>query len=200
MSKTKKWVLGFIGAVATHAVAAQAGNVLPLAESQASEVLTCAVSLATAQANLAARGYEVVSAAGDAGGDAFATQFKVSERDSTRRLLGSVAIERARRYDVKASGNSMVRFAPRYKETEFATGVLGHRADTVKEYAVPLTTATLETLKDMRREVCDAVTPAVAPGSNINSAAGPANLDLLQYLLDRCRAADERACLLLKAR
>lgn len=171
------------------ATAAAANDALPLGAGQAAELLGCRVPLATARDNLKNRGYVVEAT----GAEAFATQYKMSERDSVRRLLGTLAVERARRYEVSAAGAEAVRFVPRVRETTFASGVLGNRNDTVREYDLPLTTAMAETLKDMQREVCDAV------GQPSWSGGTAVNLDLQQYLQDRCKAADERACHLLQA-
>lgn len=180
------------GAVAAGAASgAPADDPGPLGAEQTRELLGCGVTLAAARDNLTARGYVVDAAAATT----FSTRYKMSERDSTRRLLGTLAVERARGYEVTAAANDTIRFVPRYRETEFAAGVLGKRNDTVKQYDVPLTTAMLETLKDMRREVCDPLgRPSAAAG------AAPVNLDLQQYLQERCQAADDRACRLLQAR
>lgn len=173
----------------TATTAAAANDAQPLGAGQAAELLGCRVALATARDNLKNRGY-VVEAAGAEG---FATQYKMNERDSVRRLLGTLAVERARRYEVSASGAEAVRFVPRVRETTFASGVLGNRNDAVREYEVPLTTAMADTLKDMQREVCE---PLGQPSWTGGTAV---NLDLQQYLQDRCKAADERACRLLQA-
>ena len=174
----------------TAATAAAANDAQPLGAGQAAELLGCRVPLATARDNLKNRGYVVEAT----GAEVFATQYKMNEKDSERRLLGSLAVERARRYEVNAAGAEAVRFVPRLRETTFASGALGKRNDTVREYEVPLTTAMAETLKDMRREVCEPL------GQPSWSGGGTAvNLDLQQYLQDRCKAADERACRLLQA-
>lgn len=179
----------FAAAAPAPGVAADAGT--PLGAGEAAGLLGCPVPLATARDYLRARGYVIE---GD-GAEGFATRYKMSERDSERRLLGSLAVERARRYEVSAAGADAVRFVPRYRETVFATGVLGNRNDTVREFDVPLTTAMREALKDMQREVCSPLAAAPVPGE-----ATPASIDLHQYLQEQCRAGDERACGLLRAR
>lgn len=175
------------------AFGAAPGDPAPLDAAQASALLRCEVPLAAVRDNLTGRGY-AVEATRDGG---LSTPFKMSERDSTRRLLGGLAVERARRYVVKPDGSDAVRFVPRYRETVFATGVLGNRTDKVSEYDVPLSVGMLETLRDMQREVC-------APLGQPPRAAGPdapaPEDDIQIYLRDRCQAADERACRLMKVR
>jgi predicted TIM-barrel enzyme len=127
----------------------------------------------------------VASSAADG---AFVTAYKMSEKDSERRLLGSLSVERARQYSVTVATGG-IRFVPRHRETVFATGVLGRRNDEVREYNVPLTEATLDTLKDMRHEVCAGTAPEAK-----------SNPETEQYIIDRCKAGDDRACKLLRLR
>lgn len=172
------------------ASSAPAEPVVALATDAAEALLRCAIPLATARDNLKARGYQIDSES--AGG--FSTQFKTSERDSTRRLLGSFDTERARQYQVVAGDQSGIRFTPRYRETEYASGALANKRDVTREFAVPLTVAMAETLKDMQREVCGQLGQGLAPGQE------RLNLDLDQYLRDRCASGDERACQHLRAK
>lgn len=190
MFYTKKFAAIVVLSVALSAPAASANEPVTPGAEEARGLLGCSVSLDVARDNLLARGYAIE--VGDA--SSVSTAYRMSERDSTRRLLGGLAVERARGYRVSASGADSVQFVPRYRETVFATGVLGNRNDTVREFDVPLTTAMLETLKDMRREVCEPVArPSVAEGVVVNN-------DIDQYLRDRCKADDDRACRLLRAR
>lgn len=177
-------------AAAGPASGAPAEPAVALATDAAEALLGCAIPLATARENLKARGYLIDGET--AGG--FSTQFKTSEHDSTRRLLGSFATERARQYQVVAGDQSGIRFTPRYRETEYASGALGNQRDVTREFAVPLTAAMAETLKDMQREVCSPLGQGFAPGQE------RLNLDLDQYLRERCEAKDERACQHLRAK
>lgn len=174
-------------AVSAHAAPAAAANE-PLPAAQAAELLGCAIPLAAARENLEARGYKIEPGASAVG---FATQYLLSEKDSERRLLGSLAVERLRRYRVDAADGG-IRFAPQHRETVFASGVLGHRDDRVREYDVAPTEAMLDTLRDMRREVC-------AGGAAAPIEARP-NPEIEQYILDRCKSGDDRACKLLRLR
>lgn len=184
-------VLSVALSVALSAQGAPANDPAPLSAEQASGLLGCPIPLAVARDNLLARGYAIEAA----GTDGFATRYKMSERDSERRLLGSLAVERARRYQVSAAGPDAVRFVPTYRETMFASGVLGNRGDTVREFDVPLTAEMRDALKDMQREVCAPIAAAPVPGE-----ATPASIDMHQYLQDQCRSGDERACRLLQLR
>jgi hypothetical protein len=148
-------------------------------------LLECQVPFAAARENLEALGYTIQS--GAAAGE-FVTQYKTSELDSERRLLGSLAVERARQYRVMVSGTG-IRFAPRHRETVFAAGVLGRRNDETREYELPLTEATRKTLADMRREVCANAAPEKRRDQDVE-----------RYIVDRCKAGDEQACSLLKLR
>ena len=148
-------------------------------------MLECAVPLAAAKENLEALGYTILPSA--AAGE-FVTQYKTSEADSERRLLGSLAVERARQYRVTAAGDG-IRFAPRHRETVFAAGVLGRRNDETREYELPVIETMRKTLADMRREVCANAAPEKRRDQNVE-----------RYIVDRCRAGDERACALLKLR
>jgi len=192
MSTIYRILVALVGALVAvgHVAGAPASEPTPLGAEDAAALLSCRVSLATARDQLTTRGYAVDGA----GTTAFSTQYKMSERDSSRRLLGGLAVERARRYQVSAVGSDALRFVPRYRETVFATGVLGNRNDTVREYDVPLTTAMVETLKDMRREVCDPIGQQPSAGDSL------LKLDVQQYLQDRCKEADARACRLLQVR
>jgi hypothetical protein len=156
----------------------------------AAALFDCPVPLAGARENLEARGYVV---APGATADAFTTAYRMSEKDSERRLLGSLAVERARQYRVTAVAGG-IRFQARHRETVFATGVLGRRNDEVREYDLTPGEATQETLKDMRREVCTA-----APGQAPAEAARP-DPAIEQYVIERCKDGDERACKLLRLR
>lgn len=193
----KKWlalpVALLAAGTAGAAIGAASEDAAPLGAAQVSELLACQVSLAAVRDNLTGRGYAIESSS-DAG---LSTQYKMNERDSTRRLLGGLAVERARRYVVTSVGSDAVRFVPRYRETVFATGVLGNRNDKVTEFDVPLTVGNFETLRDMQREVCAPLgQPPRAAGPN----AAPPDDDLQVYLRDRCQLADERACRLMKVR
>lgn len=148
-------------------------------------LLECPVPLAAARENLEALGYTVQPGAA---ADEFVTQFKFSEPDSERRLLGSLAVERARQYRVTVSGAG-IRFAPRHRETVFAAGVLGRRNDETREYELPVTEATRKTLVEMRREVCANAVPERRRDQDVE-----------RYIVDRCKAGDEQACSLLKLR
>lgn len=188
----RKFLLALFSVVAAAGPAsgAPAEPAVALAADAADALLGCAIPLATARENLLARGYRID---GDSAGG-FSTQFKTSERDSTRRLLGSLDTERARQYQVVAGAQSGIRFTPRYRETEYASGALGKNRDQTREFAVPLTVAMAETLKDMQREVCSPLGQGFAPGEE------KLNLDLNQYLRDRCAAGDQRACQHLRAK
>jgi hypothetical protein len=157
---------------------------------QASALLECRLPLAAARENLEVKGYAI--AKGDTERE-FTTQYKPNDKDSERRLFGSVAIERARLYRVTATDGGL-RFSPRHRETVFATGVLNDRKDRVREYDIPLTEAMLDTLKDMRREVC-----AMAPGQTPAVETKPSP-EIEQYILERCKSGDENACKLLRLR
>lgn len=193
MHQLNRLVLALALAHVGAAFGAAPDEAAPLGAAQASALLGCPGSLDAVRDNLTGRGY-AVEATADGG---LSTQYKMNERDSTRRLLGSLAVERARRYVVTPAGSDGVRFVPRVRETEFATGVLGKRNDTIREFDVPLTVGMLETLRDMQREVC-------APLGQPPRAAGPGvpapEDDIQVYLRDRCQAADQRACQLMKVR
>lgn len=140
----------------------------------------CPSSVDDARKNLSARGYKT-DGGGDAGG--FATAFRVSDRDSERRLLGSLAIERARAYRVEPTDKG-IRIVARQREIVLAPEVLGRQRNEVRERVVLDDASTRDLLNDMRAEVCEALpTPS---GSRDN--------EILLYLDDRCRAGDERAC------
>ena len=153
-----------------------------------SAFLTCSVPLRVARENLAAIGYVLR----DKDSNRFSTEFKTSERDSERRLLGSFAIERARQYEVSAQGDSAIRFTPRYRETVFASGAPGSRRDTTREYAVPLSGEISATLKDMQNEVCQS-----ADQKPPSAAESKRHSDIDRYLQDRCKLGDAVACNLL---
>lgn len=176
-------------ALAGAALGAPADSPAPLPAEQAAAQLGCSIPLAVARDNLVARGY-VIEQSGDGG---FSTRFRTSERDSTRRLFGSLAVERARQYEVSAV-DAGIRFVPRYRDTTYATGALGNNRDLTREYAVPLDVAQADTLKDMQNEVCGPL--AVKPASG---EAAP-DSDVQRYLQDSCKAGDARACKLLPAR
>lgn len=179
----------FIAVAAPTWGAATEPAAAPPAEA-AEKLLSCAIPLATARDNLIGRGYVIENET--AGG--FSTQYKMNERDSVRRLLGSLATERARQYQVVAGAPSGIRFTARYREIEYASGALGNNRDVTREYAVPLSAAMAETLKDMQREVCSPLGQGLAPGQEKLS------IDLDQYLRERCAAKDERACQHLRAK
>lgn len=182
--------LSCFAAVAGPASGAPAEPAVALAAEAADALLGCAIPLATARENLRARGYRI---AGESAGG-FTTEYKISESDSTRRLLGSLATEKARQYQVVPGAQSGIRFTPRYREIEYASGALGNNRDQMREFPVPLTVAMAETLKDMQREVCSPLGQGLAPGQE------RLNIDLDQYLRERCAAKDERACQHLKAK
>lgn len=168
---------------------APAAGPAPLPAEQAAALLGCGIPLAVAHDNLVARGY-VIEQSGDG---RFSTRFRMSERDSTRRLFGSLAVERARQYEV-AAVDAGIRFVPRYRETVYATGALGNNRDQTREYAVALDVAQADTLKDMQNEVCGPLAVKPAGGD-----AAP-DSDVQRYLQDSCKAGDARACKLLPAR
>ena len=118
-------------------------------------LLECPVPLAVAKENLETLGYTIQPGAA---ASEFVTQYKISEADSERRLLGSLAVERARQYRVTAA-SAGIQFAPRHRETVFAAGVLGRRNDETREYELPVTEPMRKTLADMRREVCGNAAP-----------------------------------------
>lgn len=151
-------------------------------------LLTCPVSLRVARENLATIGYVLR----EKDSEHFSTEFKTSERDSERRLLGSFAIERARQYEVSAQGDSAIRFTPRYRETVFASGAPGNRRDTTREYAVPLSGEMSATLKDMQNEVCQS-----ADQKPPSAAESKRHSEIDRYLQDRCKLGDAVACNLL---
>ena len=155
------------------------------------ELLECRAPLSAAREALEAKGYAFEPSGDSAKG--FTTQFRTSDKDSEKRLLGSYSVERARQYVVTATGTG-VRFLPRHRETTYASGVLGDRNDRLREYDIPLTEAMLGTLRDMRREVC-----AGAPGQLAPMEAKP-NPEIEAYILERCKSGDDKACGLLRLR
>lgn len=182
-------VLGLASAIA-HAAPAN-GATLPT--EQASALLNCPISLAAARENLASLGYAVITS----DTDSFTTRYKISDRDSEKKLLGSYSLQRERQYIVSANGTAAIRFVPRYRETDFRSegpGFRGNR-DQVKEYALPLTTAMAETLKDMQAEICS---PGERKAAKEHSEKKSMQLD--QYLRERCKAGDDSACQLLSAK
>jgi hypothetical protein len=189
MRTSHRFLLTVLAGTAFSVLADEIAPVPPKAE-QANALLECRLPLAAARDNLEAKGYAI--AKGETATE-FSTQYKASDKDSERRLFGSVSIERARLYRVTATEGGL-RFAPRHRETIFATGVLNDRKDRIREYDIPLTEAMLDTLKDMRREVC-----AAAPGQTPAVEAKPSP-EIEQYILERCKSGDDKACKLLRLR
>lgn len=184
MRTLEKLLLTILSGISLTASAADAPAV-PLDAARSAALLECAIPLTAARDNLEAHGYAIAPGATAEG---FATAYKMSDKDSERRLLGSLSVERARQYRVAAAAGG-IRFAPRHRETVLATGVLGRRNDEVREYDLPLTEAMLDTLKDMRREVCAGTAPEAK-----------SNPETELYIIDRCKAGDDRACKLLRLR
>ena len=156
-------------------------------------LLTCPVSLAAARDNLTSLGYKLESS----GADSFTTYFKVNDRDSEKKLLGSYSLQRERQYQVTATGNNSIRFTPRHRETRFTSEGPAFRGkrDEVNTIAVPLTQVMTDTLKDMQAEICN---PAERKAAKAHIEQKSLNLD--QYLRDRCKAGDDAACQLLSAK
>jgi hypothetical protein len=168
-------------------------NGTQLAAEQANALLNCPISLAAARENLGSLGYAVSTS----DGESFTTRYKLSDRDSEKKLLGSYSLQRERQYIVSASGAAAIRFVPRYRETDFRSEgpqFRGNR-DQVKEYALPLTASMADTLKDMQAEICS---PGERKAAKEHGEKKSMQLD--QYLRDRCKAGDDSACQLLSTK
>ena len=152
-------------------------------------LLLCDVSMEQARSNLQEKGYriEVIHA------DRALAHYKTSEKDSTRRMLGSFDVQKERQYVIESVGAGKIRFLPRFRETQFATGVLNSRHDVTREYDVTPTPEFTAALEDMRKEVC---------GTTLGSAKSDSKMPIeaMQYLLNQCRAGDARACELINVR
>lgn len=165
----------------------------PSAPADLSALLNCPISLAAAQDNLVSLGYKLETS----GPESFTTYFKVSDRDSEKKLLGSYSLQRERQYQVIANGASAIRFVPRHRETRFASEgpAFKGKTDAVSTFAIPLSDAMSETLKDMQAEVC---MPNERKAAKAHIEQKSQNLD--QYLRDRCKSGDDAACQLLSAK
>ena len=163
------------------------------AQQKSDNAFHCAISLEAAMNNLRARGYDIR----DHSPERFTTEFKVSLRDSERRLLGSLSLERARQYQVEKVSESSIRFIPIYRETEFLSEGPGNRRDRHQETSPPITSLSESTRSDMKNEVCQ--TEIVQPGKITSSKSGERQEKIEDYLRDRCRQSDPKACQLLES-
>jgi hypothetical protein len=155
--------------------------------------LNCPIPLATAKDNLLSLGYKIESSSPES----FTTYYKVSDRDSVKKLLGSYSLQRERQYLVSANGDGAIRFVPRHRETRFASEgpSFKGKSDEVSSFPVPLSEAMADTLQDMQAEVC---MPAERKAAKAHIEQKSQNLD--QYLRDRCKSGDDAACQLLSAK
>lgn len=170
------------GSAPAHSVEAQ--------KASDESLLSCDIPIETAQSNLQDKGYQVERP----NPGRLIAHYKTSEKDSSRRMLGSFDVKKERQYVLEATGPARIRFVPSVRETQFATGVMNSRHDVTREYLVTASPATQQMLEDMRKEVCGAL---VAKPS-ASEAKMP--IDVLQYLIDQCRAGDVRACQLVNVR
>ena len=172
----------------------------PLNPEQIGALSTCAISIASAKQNLLARGYRIVKESSAV----LVTDYKVSERDSERRLLGSISLERARQYTLNAQDATHLRWTARYQETKKDIEDRVGRRSAPQEVAVDLARQPMATLEDMRSEICPAdSTDRTGRDRTANPSTpnGRASIEALgDYLLARCKQGDDTACQLLKGR